>query len=168
MRLAADALSCALFCAMLQAASGRAARKKSVGNGTVSTNVADYDAKELKKAFATASVTTSLQLELLANRKTVLGTQHADHEKLGMKEDELTAAHAVLDSKRLTLVNRTVVRWLHDAVYPNASETPATIKLRSILKTPEVSKILQGEKLPTESEWAVHPWLMPAVHIAIT
>ena len=37
-----------VFCAMLQAASGRAARKKSVGKGTVSTNVADYDAKVLK------------------------------------------------------------------------------------------------------------------------
>ncbi len=36
---------------------------------------------------------------------------------------------------------------------------------RSILKTPEVTNILQGEKLPTESEWAVHPWLMPAVHM---
>ena len=64
------------------------------------------------------------------------------------------------------MVNRTVVRLLHDAVYPsNTVESPATTKLRSILKTPEVSKILQGEKLPTESEWAVHPWLMPAVHM---
>jgi hypothetical protein len=150
---------------MLQAASGRAARKKSVGKGTVSTNVADYDAKELKKAFATASVTTSLQLELLANRKTVLGTQHADHEKLGMKEDELTAAHAVLGSKRLTLVNRTVVRELYDAVYPDDSETPATTKLRSILKAPEVTKILMGEKLASESEWAAKPWLIPAVNM---
>jgi len=62
------------------------------------------------------------------------------------------------------MVNRTVVRWLHDAVYPNASETPATIKLRSILKTPEVTKILQGEKLTTESPWAAQPWQIPAVH----
>ena len=84
-----------VFCAMLQAASGLADRKKCVGKGTVSTNVIDYDARELKKAFATASVTTSLQLELLANRKTVLGTHHTDHEKLGMKEDELTASHTV-------------------------------------------------------------------------
>jgi hypothetical protein len=84
----------------------------------------------------------------------------------GMTEEQLTQAHAVLDAKRLTMVNRTVVRLLHDAVYPsNTVESPATTKLRSILKTPEVSKILQGEKLPTESEWAVHPWLMPAVHM---
>jgi hypothetical protein len=68
---------------------------------------------------------------------------------MGMTEEELAQAHAVLDAKRLTMVNCTVVRWLHDAVYPNASETPATIKLRSILKTPEVTKILQGEKLTT-------------------
>jgi len=96
----------------------------------------------------------------------VLGAHHADHEKLGMTEEQLTQAHAVLDAKRLAMVNRTVVRLLHDAVYPsNTVESPATTKLRSILKTPEVTNILQGEKLPTESEWAVHPWLMPAVHM---
>ena len=83
----------------------------------------------------------------------MFGAHHADHEKLGMTEDQLALAHAFLDAKRLMMVNRTVVRLLHDAVYPsNTSESPATIKLRSILKTPEVTKILQGEKLPTESE----------------
>ena len=63
-------------------------------------------------------------------------------------------------------MNRTVVRLLHDAVYPsNTVESPATSKLRSILKTSEVTKILQGEKLPTESKWADNPWLMSAVHM---
>ncbi len=75
----------------------------------------------------------------------------------------LAPEHAVLDAKRLTIVNRTVVRWLHDAVYHNASETPATIKLRSILKTPEVIKILMGEKLTSQSVWADQPWQIPAV-----
>jgi hypothetical protein len=55
--------------------------------------------------------------------------------------------HVVLDAKRLTMVNRAVVRWLYDAMYPNASETPAIIKVRFIFKTPEATKILQGEKL---------------------
>ena len=96
-------------------------------------------------------MTTSILLELIANRKTVLGAHHADHDKMGMTEEELAQAHAVLDAKRLTMVNRTVVRWLHDAVYSNAIETPATIKLRSMLKTPEVTKILMGEKLTTVS-----------------
>ena len=89
-------------------------------------------------------------LELSANRNTVLGAHHTDHEKMGMTEEELAQVHAVLDAKRLTMVNRTVVRCLHDAVYPCASETPATIKLRSILKTPEVTKILPGEKMATK------------------
>ncbi len=116
-----------VFCAMLQEANAKAAKsKEKSGKGTVPTNVADYDAKDLQKAFAT---TTSIQLELLANRKTVLGAHHADHDKLGMKEDDLAAAHAVLDGKRLMLVNRTVVRGLYDAVYSNASETPATTML---------------------------------------
>ena len=81
----------------------------------------------------------------------------------------MVQAHAVLDAKRLTMVNRTVIGWLHDAVYPNASETPATIKLRSMLKTPEVcvevTKILQGKKLTTESLGAAQPWQIPAVHM---
>ena len=155
------------FCAMLQAAAAKAAKSTTAsGKGTVSTNVADYKEKDLQAAFASATVTTSVLLELIANRKTVLGAHHADHEKLGMTEEQLTQAHAVLDAKRLTMVNRTVVRLLHDAVYPsNTVESSATTKLRSILKTPEVTKILQGEKLPTKSEWAVHPWLMPAVHM---
>jgi hypothetical protein len=135
-----------VFCAMLQAASAKAAKSTvTSGKGTVSTNVADYQKKDLQTAFTNASVTTSVLLELIANRKTVLGAHHADHEKMGMTEEELAQAHAVLDAKRLTMVNRTVVGWLHDAVYPNASETPATIKLRFILKTPEVTKILQFE-----------------------
>jgi hypothetical protein len=94
----------------------------------------------------------------------VLGA-HADHEKMGMTEEEPAQAHAVLDAKRLMMVNRTVVRWLHDAVFPNTSETPATNKLRSIFKTPEVTKILQGEKLTTESLWAAQPWQIPVVHM---
>jgi hypothetical protein len=155
-----------VFCAMLQAASAKAAKSTvTSGKGTVSTNVADYQKKDLQTALTNASVTTSVLLELIANRKTVLGAHHADHEKMGMTEEELAQAHAVLDAQRLTMVNRTVVRWLHDAVYPNASETPATLKLRSILKTPEVTKILQGEKLTTESLWAAQPWQIPAVHI---
>ena len=153
------------FCAMLQAAAAKAAKSTTAsGKGTVSTNVADYREKDLQAAFASATVTTSVRLELISNRKTVLGAHHADNEKLGMTEDELAQAHAVLDGKRLAMVNRTVVRLLHDAVYPNNTvESPATIKLRSILKTPEVTKILQGEKMPTESEWAGNPWLIPAV-----
>ena len=83
-----------------------------------------------------------------------------------MTEDQLTQSHTVPDCKRLATVNCAVVRLLHDAVYPsNTVESPATIKLRSILKMPEVTKILQGEKLPTESEWTENPRLMPAVHM---
>ena len=155
------------FCVMLQAAAAKAAKSTTAsGKGTVSTNVADYREKDLQAAFASATVTTSVLLELISYRKTVLGAHHADHEKLGMTEEQLTQAHAVLDGKRLAMVNRTVVRLLHDAVYPsNTVESPATSKLRSILKTSEVTKILQGEKLPTESKWADNPWLMSAVHM---
>ena len=57
-------------------------------HGTVSTNVADYKEKDLQAAFASATVTTSVLLELISYRKTVLGAHHADHEKLNMTEDQ--------------------------------------------------------------------------------
>ena len=47
------------------------------GKGPVSTNMS------LKKAFTNALVTTSELLELIANRKIVLGAHHADHDKMG-------------------------------------------------------------------------------------
>ena len=56
-----------VFCAMLQAASAKAAKSTvTSGKGTVSTNVADYQKKDLKTAFTDASVTTSVLLELIA------------------------------------------------------------------------------------------------------
>ncbi len=55
------------------------------GKGSVSTNVADYQKKDIQTAFTN----TSVLLELIANRKTVLGAHHADHEKMGTKEEEL-------------------------------------------------------------------------------
>ena len=79
------------FCAMLQAAAAKAAKSTTTsGKGTVSTNVADYKEKDLQAAFASVTVTTSVLLELI--RKTVLGAHHADHEKMGMTEEELAQA----------------------------------------------------------------------------
>ena len=73
-----------VFCAMLQAASDKAAKSTvTSGKGTVSTNVADYAKEDLQAAFTNTSVTTSVLLELyklITNRKTVLGAHHADHE----------------------------------------------------------------------------------------
>jgi hypothetical protein len=84
-----------VFCAMLQAASAKAEKSTvTSGKGAVSTNVADYQKKDLQPAFTNASVTTSVLLELIANRKTVLGAHHAGHEKMGMTEEELAQAHA--------------------------------------------------------------------------
>jgi hypothetical protein len=42
---------------------------------------------------------------------------------------------------------------------------PATIKLTSIPKTPEVTKILNDKKPTTESVWADQPWQIPVVQM---
>ena len=137
------------FCAMLQAAAAQAAKSTTKsGKGTVSTNVADYKDKDLQAAFARATVTTSVLHELIANRKTVFGA-NADNEKLGMTEEQLTQAHAVLDDKRLAMVNRTVVRLLHDAVYPsNTVESPATSKLRSSSRRQKLPRFSREKNCP--------------------
>ncbi len=72
-------------------------------------STADYQKKDLQTAFTNASVTTSVLLELIANRKTVFGPHHADHEKMVMTEEDLAQAHAVPNAKRLTMVNRVVI-----------------------------------------------------------
>jgi predicted solute-binding protein len=95
---------------MLQTASTKAATSTvTSGKGTVSTNVTNYNKKDLQTAFAITSVTTSILLELLANRKTVLGSHHVDtfldHDKMGMTEEDMAQAHAALDANRLTLVS---------------------------------------------------------------
>jgi hypothetical protein len=120
---------------MLQVAAAQAAKTPTKsGKGTVSTNVADYKNKDLRAAFANSTVTTSVLVELIANRKTVLGAHHADHEKLGMTEEQLTQAHAVLDSKRLTMVNE---RWK-----PRLFEHQVCILLLLLLLLPSSSSRL--------------------------
>ncbi len=56
-----------VFCAMLQAASSKAAKSTvTSGKGTVSTNVADHQKKDLQTAFTNASVTTDEASKLVA------------------------------------------------------------------------------------------------------
>jgi hypothetical protein len=57
-----------VFCGMLQAASAKAAKSTvTSGKVTVSTNVADYQKKDLQSAFTNASVTTSVLKMSLAH-----------------------------------------------------------------------------------------------------
>ena len=157
------------ICAIFQAASAAAA-KKAVGapatRSDFSLDITKYEDAWIKKELEKTSVLTSVSLALRTNRKDKLGANWADPEKCGMKEKELTDAHNVLDAKYLRMVNRALTRTLHDAVFPAGTpETIHTTKLRSILKTPEVLKILAGDALGGEQKWATEPWLMPAMQL---
>ena len=157
------------LCAIFQAASATAA-KKAVGapatRSDFSLDITKYEDAWIKKELEKTSVLTSVSLALRTNRKDKLGANWADPEKCGMKEKELTDAHNVLDAKYLRMVNRALTRTLHDAVFPAGTpETIHTTKLRSILKTPEVLKILAGDALGGEQAWATEPWLMPAMQL---
>ena len=155
------------LCAIFQAASAAAAKKANGDGtkGTISLDIAKHKEKDIEAEFKKASVTTSVSLALRKNRKDQLGANWADHDKCGMTQDELDDAHEVLDTKYLRHVNRALTRALHDAVFPGAVETIATTKLRSILKTPAVVKILAGDALGGEDTWADKPWLMPAMQM---
>ena len=102
---------------------------------------------------------------MCGNRKDKLGSNWADPERCGLTEDELSKAHDVLDAKYLREVNRTLARTLHDAVFPGGLETIATTRLRSILKTPLVAKIIAGEGVGGENLWTAEPWLMESTQM---
>ena len=102
----------------------------------------------------------SVALAVRQNRKDKLGTSWADASKCGLSETALTEAHKVLDVKYMKEVNRTLVRILHDAVFPKGVETNATSRLRSILKTKEAAKIIAGEAVGGEDLYLSQPWTM--------
>ena len=71
----------------------------------------------------------------------------------------------MLDVKYLREVNRNQARTLHDAVFSGGLETIATTRLRSILKTPQVAKIIAGEVVGGENLWGTQPWLMESTQM---
>ena len=85
------------LCAIFQAASATAA-KKAVGapatRSDFSLDITKYEDAWIKKELEKTSVLTSVSLALRTNRKDKLGANWADPEKCGMKEKELTDAHA--------------------------------------------------------------------------
>ena len=164
-----------VICAIFQAANAKAAKKKATAtpkktsaSNTISLNIETYDAGEVKSEFSKASVTVSLALQVRKHRKELLGTHYADHDKQGVTPDQLNEMHKHMDVTYLTKVNRDLTRALHDAVFSNtsaAADTIAVTKLRTILKTQEVAKILSGENVGSEKKWAQEPWLMPAIQM---
>ena len=149
------------ICAMFQAASAAAARATRSGTtGTISLDIETYTKKEIEEEFKKTSVMTSVALAVRGNRKDKLGASWADALKCGLTEAALTEAHKVLDVKYLKEVDRTLARILHDAVFPGGSETIATTRLRSILKTKQAAKIIAGEAVGGEDLYSSQPWTM--------
>ena len=97
-----------------------------MGSGTISLDIKTYTIKEIEDRFKKTSVITSVALAVRGNRKDKLGSKCADHWHCGLSADELIKAHDVLDAKYLREFNRILARTLHDAVFPEGSETIAT------------------------------------------
>jgi len=100
------------FCAMLQAAAAKAVKSKTASEkGTVSTNVADYAKKDLQAAFANATVTTSVLLELISNRKTVLGCVCVCVCVLFLGDGDLLHLFSTVVSRSTFYLNSNVKAW---------------------------------------------------------
>ena len=50
-------------------------------------------------------------------------------------------------------------------LFSGGSETIATTRLRSILKTPMTAKIIAGEVVEGENLWSKQPWLMESTQM---
>ena len=146
------------ICAICQVASAAAARAtRSNTMGTISLDIETDPKKEIEEEFKKTSVMTSVALVVRRNRKDKLGASWADAPKCGLTEAALIEAHKVLDVKYLKEVNRTLARTLHDAVSPGGSETAATTRLRSVLKTKKAAKIIAGEAVGGEDLYSTKP-----------
>ena len=160
------------ICTIFQAASASAAKSKTTkgsavvaGSGTISLDLGTYDGKVIKEEFKKTSVVTSVALAVRGNRKDKLGSNWEDPESCGLTVDELEKAHDVLEIKYLREVNRSLARTLHEAVFSGGLETIATTRLRSILKTPQVAKIIAGEVVGGENLWSTQPWFMESTQM---
>jgi hypothetical protein len=146
--------------------SAAAAKSKASGKArTSSLDIESNAAKDIETEFKKTSVFISVALAVRGNRKENRGVNWADHEKYDMYADALIEEHNVLDVKHLRQVNRSLARTLHDAVFPGVAETIATARLRSILKTQQVAKIIAGQAIGGENMWGEKPWMMSVVQM---
>ena len=108
----------------------------------------------------------SLDLTLVKNKKDVIGSSWAEHDKLKITEEQLAAWHENIDQSYIVKANRTVLRMLHNAIFPNGRvNTRANQRLQHIVDTAGIHKIITVENTGDEGLWKADLWRTPAIQV---
>ena len=108
----------------------------------------------------------TLDLALVKNKKDVIGSAWAEHDKLKITEEHLKTWHDSIDQSYIVKVNRAVLKILHNAIYPTGkANTKANQRLQHIVDTAEIRKFISGENTGDEDEWKTNLWKIPAVQV---
>jgi hypothetical protein len=98
----------------------------------------------LSPGFPTFSV-LSLRFQ---NKKDVIGSAWAEHDKLKITEEQLQTWHESIDQTYIVKCNRAVLKSLHNAIYPTGkANTKANQRLQQILGTKTNGKVAFGKFL---------------------
>ena len=121
--------------------------------------LSDKKIKSVTAAMDKMGAKVVLDLALVKNKKDVIGSSWAEHEKLKIDEDQLATWHESIDQSYIVKANRTVLRMLHNAIFPNGrANTRANQRLKHILDTAEIRKMITGENIGDEGLWKSDLW----------
>ncbi len=85
----------------------------------------------------------TLDLALVKNKKDVIGSAWAEHDKIKITEEQTKTWLESIDQRYLVKCNRSVLKILHNVIYPkDKTNTKANQRLQHIVDTTEIRKIL--------------------------
>ena len=88
----------------------------------------------------------TLDLSLVKNKKDVIGSVWGEHDKIKTTETQMKTWHESIDQSYLVKCNHSVLKILHNAIYPTVKvNTKTNQRIEDIVDTTEIRKILSGE-----------------------
>ena len=114
--------------------------------------LSDKKIKSVTAAIAKMGAQVALDLALVKNKKDAIGSSWAEHDKLKITEEQLATWHESICQSYIVKANRTVLRMLHNPIYPNdRANTRANQRLQHILDTAEIREMITGENTGDEA-----------------
>ncbi len=108
----------------------------------------------------------TLDLSLVKNKKDVIDSVWSEHDNLKITEEQLTTWHESIDQNYLVKSNHSVLKILHNTIYPTGKTTTKTNqRLYHIVDTTEIRKMLLGENNGDEHEWKDSLWKIPTIQV---
>ena len=142
---------------------------KSLQGTPMQTDLTTFPDKQIKKvttAMDKMDAKVSLDLALVKNKKDVIGSSWAEHDKLKITEEQLAAWHESIDQSYIVKANRTVLRMVHNVIFPNGrANTRVNQRLQHIVDTAGIRKIITDENTGDEGLWKADLWRTPAIQV---